>query len=109
MPECPLEEVRARIQANHVIFWVENSVENVAERLNVSYDVAQREILKWISELTDGDFYKPSPSPPPPADVYLVKKMHARIEGGRVRFDEVEWYIKVKFLGDQLVICSCHP
>jgi hypothetical protein len=70
----------------------------ISDRLDISLSEAKTFIYDVLSTLTDGDYWKTSPTPPPPADIY----------GTTAR--RIDWYIKLKILHtDRLNMCSFHP
>src|SRR5262245_28104846 len=58
----------------------------VSERLDMSLSEAKGFIYDVLSLLTEEDFWKTSPNPPPPADIY-----------GTIA-QRIAWYIKLKIL-----------
>jgi hypothetical protein len=80
------------------IFNHKTTTDVVSDRFDMSIADAKAFIYDVVLSLSDGDFWKTSPTPPPPADIY----------GTTAR--RIDWYVKFKILHfATLNMCSCHP
>jgi len=112
-----LEVVKAHVQGarddrKRLRYYVENTIEMVACRLDCTIPQAREVIREGLLRLTALEYRGTIPTPPPPADVYDLVSVHG-IEGARIA-----WYVKFKVVPlkpvqpvepEHLLLCSYHP